>query len=134
MRKVTGTFLHETRHSDPAGGTPALTGARPISLLLALVLLIAISAGGRAFAQTSRLDGGWEFLADGSATLTLADAGRASGWRGARVGLSWNAQFDDLRDYMGVGWYRTKIEIPDLSDGRRAFLRFQAVDYFSEVF
>ncbi|HVF91443.1 MAG TPA: glycoside hydrolase family 2 TIM barrel-domain containing protein, partial [Blastocatellia bacterium] len=80
------------------------------------------------------LDRGWEFLPDASATLTLAEASRAPGWRGARVGLSWNAQFDDLRDYMGVGWYRAKIEVPDLSDGRRAFLRFQAVDYFSEVF
>lgn len=131
MQKVIKTLLHKITKPSPARATHARSETLRF---LALFLLFALAAAGRASAQTSKLDSGWEFLADKTATMSLDEAGRASGWRGVRVGLSWNAQFEDLRDFMGVGWYRAKIEVPDLSGGRRAILRFQAVDYFSEVF
>jgi hypothetical protein len=35
---------------------------------------------------------------------------------------------------MGVAWYRTTFDRPDLALGRRALLRFGACDYFAEVF
>ncbi len=53
---------------------------------------------------------------------------------GRRVaGRSWNAQFDDLRDYFGVAWYKTTFEMPK---GRtpHVLLRFGAVDYAAEVY
>src|SRR5437764_1425090 len=96
----------------------------------ALLLLAASSAG----AQTVKLERGWQFLADKDGTLKVSDLGGARGWRDARVGVSWNAQFADLRDYMGVAWYRTTFERPDLGADRRAILRFGACDYFAEVF
>src|SRR2546423_9027627 len=96
----------------------------------ALLLLAASSAG----AQTVELERGWQFLTDKDGTLKASDLGGARAWRDARVGLSWNAQFADLRDYMGVAWYRTTFDRPDLSEGRRAILRFGACDYFAEVF
>jgi hypothetical protein len=85
-------------------------------------------------AQSIKLDGGWQFLPDQSGALRVSDLGGARGWRDARVGLSWNAQFADLRDYMGVAWYRTPMPATDLRGGRRALLRFGACDYYTEVF
>ncbi|HKP87923.1 MAG TPA: hypothetical protein VJZ26_17605, partial [Blastocatellia bacterium] len=66
-------------------------------------------------------------------SLKPSDLASADGWRNVRVGLSWNAQFEDLRDYMGVGWYRVRFDLPQLNNSRRALIRFGAVDYFAEV-
>ena len=59
---------------------------------------------------------------------------QSSDWRNAKVGLSWNAQFDDLRNYMGAAWYRTGVELNRYRDTRHVLLKFGAVDYFCEVF
>ena len=98
------------------------------------ILLLLLSAVIAAPAQTFKLDQGWQFLPDQSGTLKLNDLDNNKSWRDVRVGFSWNAQFADLRDYMGVGWYRTRFEVPQLSDPRRVLLRFGAVDYYSELF
>src|SRR5205085_2843994 len=103
-----------------------------IRRLLLSALLFLLTTG--ASAQTVKLEHGWQFLADQSGTFKLTDLAQVQEWRSARVGLSWNAQFADLRDYMGVAWYRTTFDRPDLSGGRRALLRFGACDYFAEVF
>ena len=95
-----------------------------------LVLCLAISTA----AQDNKLEHGWQFLSDQTGALKVSDLDGARGWRDVRVGLSWNAQFADLRDYMGVAWYRTTLTAPNLAGGRRALLRFGAVDYYSEVF
>jgi hypothetical protein len=47
-----------------------------------------------------QLDEVWEFLADPTAKITVSQLSQVEGWRPARVGLSWNVQFADLRDYM----------------------------------
>lgn len=101
---------------------------------LLLLLFIAAVSSSVAHAQTTNLERGWQLLPDKTGALKSDTIASASGWRDVRVSLSWNAQFEDLRDYMGVAWYRTRFEAPDLKDGRRALLRFNAVDYFSEVF
>ena len=59
---------------------------------------------------------------------------RSNEWRDARVGLSWNVQFDDLRDYMGAAWYRISFELAPFVDPRHVLLKFGAVDYFCEAF
>jgi beta-galactosidase/beta-glucuronidase len=79
------------------------------------------------------LDQGWEFLPDFEAKVSIANL-PAEGWRAAQVAIGWNAQFDDLRDYLGVGWYRCLVDIPQYSDPRHVLVRFGAVDYFAEVF
>jgi beta-galactosidase/beta-glucuronidase len=104
------------------------------ALVTSLCFLCFLVATVAATAQTRRLDQGWQLLVDREANLKIADAGKAQGWRQVQVGLSWNAQFPDLRDYMGVAWYRTQIQQPALSNGNRLMLEFGAVDYFSEVF
>ncbi|MDQ5838610.1 MAG: glycoside hydrolase family 2, partial [Acidobacteriota bacterium] len=102
--------------------------------LAALCCALLLSAASVARAQVVKLERGWQFLPDRQGSLKASNLGAARGWRDVRVGLSWNAQFADLRDYMGVAWYRTTFERPDLSGGRRALLRFGACDYFAEVF
>src|SRR5688572_1079241 len=104
---------------------------RSTNVLAVLCLLVIASA---VTAQTRTLDQGWELLVDRSANLKINDLSKSQGWRKTLVGLSWNAQFPDLRDYMGVAWYRTQIQQPGLSNGQRMMLEFGAVDYFTEVF
>src|SRR2546423_1480142 len=106
-----------------------LNGACRAAWLAATLLLLAAMAG----AQT-KLERDWQFLADQAGSLKVVDVTNAPGWRNVRVGLSWNAQFEDLRDYMGIAWYRTRLDVPQLEKGKRALLRFGAVDYLSEVF
>ncbi|MGH9940948.1 MAG: sugar-binding domain-containing protein, partial [Pyrinomonadaceae bacterium] len=107
-------------------------GVRFMRGLFRLALFVALTSV--AHGQSLKLERGWKFLADTSGMLNPQNATRAEGWRDARVGLSWNAQFADLRDYMGVAWYRMEFDAPQLTAGRRAILRFGAVDYFAEVF
>ncbi len=84
--------------------------------------------------QRIELEYGWEIIVDRSARMLREEAERATGWREARVGLSWNVQFEDLRDYMGAAWYRTTLQLPGFTDTRHVLLKFGAVDYFCEVF
>ena len=86
-----------------------------------------------ASAEPERLDSGWELVADPGAAFHVSSL-PASGWRPAKVGLSWNAQFPDLRDYVGVAWYRTRFTVPPSKVAQRVLLRFGAVDYHAEVF
>ena len=66
--------------------------------------------------------------------MKVNDLDTATGWRRARVGVPWNVLYEDLRDYMGVAWYRTLFQAPQYSDVRQVVLKFGAVDYFAEVF
>ena len=86
-------------------------------------------------ARRVEFEDGWEILVDPSGRMLYDTARNTSvGWRSARVGLSWNVQFEDLRDYMGAAWYRLRFELPQSRDTRHVLLKFGAVDYFCEVF
>ena len=84
--------------------------------------------------QRLELEDGWEILVDPSGRLFYQAARNAEGWRAVRVGLSWNVQYEDLRDYMGAAWYWLRFELPAFRDTRHVLLKFGAVDYFCEVF
>ncbi|HST53753.1 MAG TPA: glycoside hydrolase family 2 TIM barrel-domain containing protein [Pyrinomonadaceae bacterium] len=126
--------MNESKESPSRSRQALPSSSRRTLRLAAAVVALLVSASLHASAQTFKLESGWQLLVDKDGTLKVSDTGGASGWRDARVGLSWNAQFADLRDYMGVAWYRTKFDRPELSGGRRALLRFGACDYFAEVF
>jgi len=84
--------------------------------------------------QRLELEDGWEIFVDPSGRILYEAARNVVGWRAVRVGLSWNVQFEDLRDYMGAAWYRLRFELPEFRDTRHVLLKFGAVDYFCEVF
>ncbi len=85
-------------------------------------------------AHRIELEYGWEILVDVSGRMQRQEAEGSSRWRSVRVGLSWNVQFDDLRDYMGAAWYRVRFELPAFRDTRHVLLKFGAVDYFCETY
>src|SRR6266496_2165034 len=101
------------------------------SVCIGIFPFLALAA---ALGQSQPLDEGWQLLVDKDASFKIEDLSHTQAWRNARVGLSWNAQFPDLRDYMGVAWYRTTFAKPDTSDGRHVFLRFAALDYYGELY
>src|SRR5437763_7116031 len=87
-----------------------------------------------AAAQSVTLDQNWQLLPDPDAKFTLQTALEQKNWRPVRVGLSWNAQFEDMRDFGGVGWYRTEFDNGHLKGKSRAIVEFGACDYFCEVY
>lgn len=84
-------------------------------------------------AETHRpLDGVWQFLPDIQEQFSAA-ALPATGWRQARVPLSIQAQFADLRDFKGAAWYRRTFLAPPTPPGGRVLLHFGAADYSASV-
>lgn len=84
--------------------------------------------------QTADLSGFWDFRFD------VADEGLSQGWGAGfdpaeiiAVPASWNDQFADWRDYIGIAWYQTTFELPWSWRGQRIKLRFNAVSYLAEV-
>ena len=88
------------------------------------------------FRQVIDLSGFWELRFDPE---TEGDHSTwAQGFAGGRpvaVPASWNDQFEDWRDYLGVTWYQTRFDIPLGWDParRRIALRFGSVNYLAEV-
>jgi glycosyl hydrolase family 2 len=94
--------------------------------------------------QRNNLDGEWQFFPDPTQSLTIESL-RAGEARRIRVPGPWQAQFDDLRDYSGVAWYRRQFQAEGVKEGTRdedpsllhssprTLLHFGAVDYFASV-
>lgn len=82
--------------------------------------------------QQFALDGDWLFWPDETASLTPATLS-ADTARSIAVPGPWQAQFDDLRDYSGPGWYRRSVDVPAAWAGLRVILGFGAADYLAEV-
>ncbi|HEU5099384.1 MAG TPA: glycoside hydrolase family 2 TIM barrel-domain containing protein [Roseiflexaceae bacterium] len=92
------------------------------------------------------LDGTWHFFLDPKQRLSH-EALDDQAPRAIQVPGPWQAQFDDLRDYSGVAWYRRTFEmtgigyrVPDTDDANTQhpapntyMLHFGAVDYHATV-
>lgn len=78
------------------------------------------------------LDGDWQFQIDPH-NSTSPDI--ISEWRTIPVPSCWQAAFPDLLRYSGAAWYRRTFEIPEGfdPDRQRAWIQFNAVDYFAQV-
>ena len=96
-------------------------------------LLLVLVGGVGVGAQSRVIDQQWQFSPDPKGQFTAATVDRQAKWRPDRAGLSWNAQFDDLRDYAGVGWYRVTISLTQPPPSTRQLIHFAAVDYYTEV-
>jgi beta-galactosidase/beta-glucuronidase len=91
--------------------------------------------------QRIDLDGKWEFYPDPKQSLTPTTL-RDGEAREIRVPGPWQAQYEDLRDYSGVAWYRRLFDLADEGPKVPAagqdrpsawYLHFGAVDYFTTV-
>jgi Glycosyl hydrolases family 2, sugar binding domain len=99
----------------------------------AITSFISLLAAMGAHAQTRVIDQNWQFSPDPKAQFTATTVGRAAKWRPAKASLSWNAQYDDLRDYASVGWYRVNVALPAPQPSTRELIHFGAVDYLTRV-
>lgn len=80
------------------------------------------------------LSGVWNFQIDPQ------EVGEAEGWfnglakpRPMAVPASWNDLYDDLADYLGVGWYVTDTFVPAGWQGERVMLRVGSANYAAKV-
>jgi len=80
------------------------------------------------------LDGQWFFAVDSGGSYSAETVTAGAHWRPISVPGSWQAQFPDLRDYQGVGWYRKSFDAPKIRRGETVILTFGAVDYRAEVY
>src|SRR5262245_54540408 len=91
------------------------------------------------------LDGTWHFYLDPKQRLSQ-EALAGETLRAIQVPGPWQAQFDDLRDYSGVAWYRRVFEVLGARDQvlvspantqyptpNTYVLHFGAVDYHATV-
>ena len=84
--------------------------------------------------QDISLDRAWNFVTDPAGSLRVEDLAKATAVRQAVVPGSWQSEFNDLREYAGVGWYWTSFEMGDRAPGQVVLLRCDAVDYLTEVY
>src|SRR5882672_9980219 len=80
------------------------------------------------------LSGLWSFQLDPQ------EIGERDGWqrglpspRSIAVPASWNEQFEDTRDYLGVAWYLRRIVVPPAWRGQKIMLRFGSATYAAKV-
>ncbi|MDQ3855274.1 MAG: beta-glucuronidase [Chloroflexota bacterium] len=87
--------------------------------------------------RRNRLDlsGIWDFRADPE------EGGEQAGWfnglteaRAIAVPGSWNEQYEDLYNYLGLAWYVTRTYIPRSWRGERVFVRVGSANYFGTVY
>ncbi len=82
------------------------------------------------------LDGYWEFIPDPLQQFDPDALPQTENVRRIRVPGPWQAQFQDLRDYTGVAWYRFRFTLPHALVNAPVpnptyILHFGAVDYFT---
>jgi len=83
--------------------------------------------------QDISLDGEWDFISDPERILTINSL-KDVDWRSAIVPMSWQSQFEDLRDYQGVGWYRKSFYQAEIDLNKVYIIKFGAVDYVSKLY
>lgn len=81
------------------------------------------------------LSGFWEFQADPE------EMGERRRWfdalpspRPIPVPGTWNELFDDLKNYLGLAWFRREVVVPTTWKGQKLFLRVGSANYNARVF
>lgn len=81
------------------------------------------------------ISGIWDFKTDPEGR------GAAEGWfnglnapRPMAVPGSWNEQYEDIFNYLGLGWYVTRTSIPQSWQGQRVYIRVGSANYYGTVY
>lgn len=84
--------------------------------------------------NTLNLSGIWRFKKDS------LEVGEKENWQNGLAGFrsiavpgSWNEQFTDSRDYLGVVWYEKESYVPSAWRGQRIFIRIGSATYAAKV-
>ncbi len=97
------------------------------------ILLFQVIVSQMSVAQIISLNGEWKFQIDSLNKYDLKSLDKIE-WRNAKVPLSWQAQFADLRDFLGIAWYKKKFTFFGKKKPEVILLKFGAADYSAEVF
>jgi beta-glucuronidase len=86
------------------------------------------------FRNTLNVSGIWKFKKDS------LEVGESEHWqnglsdtRSIAVPGSWNEQYTDLRDYLGMAWYEKETYVPASWQGQRIFIRVGSANYAAKV-
>lgn len=81
------------------------------------------------------LSGIWDFRTDAE------EVGEREGWYNGLANAipmavpgSWNEQYADLLNYLGLGWYARRTYVPQSWQGQRIFLRVGSANYAAAVY
>ena len=96
-------------------------------------ILFALSLIQSTYSQIIPLNGYWDFTTDPKSELKIESMQNVE-WRKSVVPLSWQAQFEDLRDYQGVGWYKKYFSLNEIIPEKLYIIKFDAVDYLSRLY
>jgi glycosyl hydrolase family 2 len=107
---------------------------RSLGLAACLAMTCQAAALAAAPPQIISLDGFWNFVPDPSNSISAGGLANILDARPIPVPSSWQADFDDLRDYSGAAWYWRKVPLDAPPAGVVVLLRFGAVDYRAEVY
>lgn len=84
--------------------------------------------------NTMNLSGIWKFKKDSTGV------GEAEQWYNGlketvpmAVPGSWNEQYEDIRDYLGIAWYEQNTFVPKTWNGQKICLRFGSANYAAKV-
>ncbi len=83
--------------------------------------------------QRIALDGPWHFYFDEIGKAKSGQLPPPGDWRRITVPMPWQAQFEELRNRGGVGWFQRTLIAPAVPDDCVAILHFGAVDYHATV-
>ncbi|MEP6894019.1 MAG: beta-glucuronidase [Chloroflexota bacterium] len=86
------------------------------------------------YRQVIDISGFWDFCFDPQGI------GLGQGWSQGlaesmpiAVPASWNDQFSDSRDYLGLGWYQTQFNLPWGWEDKKIYIHFGSVNYLASV-
>jgi len=83
--------------------------------------------------EGTRLTDGWLFVKGDS--KAGENTPPKTGWISVSVPHTWNADRKPGKEFQrGSGWYKRTVDLPDLSNGQRAYLRFEAVGTIADVY
>jgi beta-glucuronidase len=87
------------------------------------------------FRNVQNISGIWKFQKDSLAV------GETENWQNGllkscdiAVPGSWNEQFTDSRDYLGLAWYEKDVFIPDSWKGQTVYIRVGSASYAAKVY
>ncbi|MEI6277113.1 MAG: beta-glucuronidase [Prolixibacteraceae bacterium] len=87
------------------------------------------------FRNVQNISGIWKFQKDSLAV------GETENWQNGlakscdiAVPGSWNEQFTDSRDYLGLAWYEKEVFIPGSWKGQKIYIRVGSANYAAKVF
>jgi len=87
------------------------------------------------FRNVQNISGIWKFQKDSLAV------GETENWQNGllkscdiAVPGSWNEQFTDSRDYLGLAWYEKDVFLPDSWKGQKIYIRVGSANYAAKVY